>query len=94
MIDDSNLSEPDRRRFRSLRNRAEQIGAEEAELTDDYETAVRATRQRIKQETGSIITMILIGLLVKAAVEIIWAILTRKHPSKYTGSPPPIEFDE
>jgi hypothetical protein len=92
MLDEYALSDSDLRIFRSRKSRAMQIADEESAKTDDYETALRASRVRVRQECGSIIGMMIISLLVNLLAKYLWDIYKRRHPSKYTGSPPHIEF--
>ena len=84
----SGLSDSDRRVFRRHKHRAEVIGREEANRHQDFAKAKAAAIARIKEEYSSILGAILVALLVKVAVEALWAWLKTKWPDTFTGEIP------
>lgn len=70
------------------KRRAVEIGRQEAKRHGDFDKARDATRRRLNQEFGSIVTSIILGLLLKAAIEAIWAALKSINPAKFSGSMP------
>lgn len=83
------LSAEDNRLFGRWNNRAEVIGREEGESHDDPFKAREVAIARLRGECGSILGMILLGLLVKVAVDVIWERIKKRFPDKFTGECPP-----
>lgn len=79
--------------FRRWQGKSELIGRQEAEKHGSLNAAKPSIVARLRNECESIVATLLIGLLIKVAIEAAWQALKKLWPNTFSGPLPSDAFE-